>query len=91
MYPEAGGILFEITSGTAVKVNSLHGQGIKVLGDDLEIECKAPDGLIEGIRYKDSNSFVLAVQWHPEWKATQNPFYSAIFSRFRDACRERIA
>ncbi|MGI9287580.1 MAG: gamma-glutamyl-gamma-aminobutyrate hydrolase family protein, partial [Pseudomonadales bacterium] len=28
----------------------------------------------------------LAVQWHPEWQVTQNPFYLKIFQLFRQAC-----
>ena len=30
-----------------VMINSLHWQGIDKLGDDLQIEAKAPDGLVE--------------------------------------------
>jgi putative glutamine amidotransferase len=91
IFPESGGILFEITNGKSVNVNSLHGQGIKQLGENLIVECKAPDGLVEGVSYIDKEHFVLAVQWHPEWKVTENPFYLAIFERFKEACMKRAA
>jgi putative glutamine amidotransferase len=31
------------------------------------------------------------VQWHPEWKVTEDPFSLAMFRAFGDACRERAA
>jgi putative glutamine amidotransferase len=27
------------------------------------------------------------VQWHPEWRHTQNPFYENTLRAFADACR----
>ena len=35
--------------------------------------------------------FALAVQWHPEWKAQENAFSTALFQAFGDAARERAA
>jgi putative glutamine amidotransferase len=29
------------------------------------------------------------VQWHPEYRVTENPVSLAIFKAFGDACRER--
>jgi putative glutamine amidotransferase len=54
------------------------------------VEAQAPDGLIEAYRH-DGPAFMLAVQWHPEWKVRENPFYLAIFRAFGDACRARAA
>ena len=51
---------------TEVNVNSLHGQGLNKLGDNLIAEAMAPDGLIEAIRLDSDDTFLLAVQWHPE-------------------------
>lgn len=34
-------------------------------------------------------SFVLGVQWHPEWRVTHNPFYHAVLHAFGQACRQR--
>ena len=48
-------------------------------------------GLVEGVRLDSSESFLLAVQWHPEWKVMENPFYLRIFQAFGDACRARAA
>lgn len=72
-------------------VNSLHGQGIARLGRGLRVEATAPDGLVEAVRLDDDGRFLLAVQWHPEWKVTENPFYLGIFQAFGAACRARAA
>ncbi len=86
----AGGLLAAAAGGDRAKVNSLHGQGVRRLGDGLVVEATAPDGLIEAFRH-DGPAFMLAVQWHPEWKVAENPFYLAIFQAFGDACRARAA
>lgn len=85
-----GGLLATLVGDTQVTVNSLHGQGVRRLGEGLVVEAQAPDGLIEAFRH-DGPAFMLAVQWHPEWKVTENPFYLAIFRAFGDACRARVA
>jgi putative glutamine amidotransferase len=67
----------------------LHGQGVKKLADGVSVEALADDGLIEAFSVDSAENFALAVQWHPEWRATENEFSSAIFRAFGDACRER--
>ena len=32
--------------------------------------------------------FLLAVQWHPEWRHSENPESKAMFAAFGDAVRE---
>lgn len=86
-----GGLLARIAGGPVAEVNSLHGQGIRRLGRGLVVEATAPDGLVEAVRLDDPSRFLLAVQWHPEWRVTANPFYMEIFRAFGDACRARIA
>ena len=65
-------------------------QGVAKLGHGLAVEARAPDGLVEAFRVLDSPAFSLAVQWHPEWKVAENPFYLAIFQAFGRACGERM-
>lgn len=87
----AGGLLAGIAGGGRIIVNSLHHQGVRTLGAGLVEEARADDGLIEGFRVREARRFALAVQWHPEWKAQENPFSSALFNAFGDAARERAA
>jgi putative glutamine amidotransferase len=48
------------------RVNSIHHQAIKTLGDDLKVEARAlDDGLIEAIRWTGSG-YMFGCQWHPE-------------------------
>lgn len=82
-----GGILRKLAGTDTVTVNSLHSQGIARLADSVMVEAVADDGLVEGFRVDDSPGFSLAVQWHPEWKVTENVFSMAIFMAFGDACR----
>jgi putative glutamine amidotransferase len=84
-----GGMLEHIAGSGRVTVNSLHSQGVQRLGEDLEVEARAPDGLIEGFRVRSASGFALAVQWHPEWQVMQNPFSRALFAAFGEAARAR--
>ncbi len=82
------GLLAGIAGADRAMVNSVHGQGVSRLGEGLVAEATAPDGLIEAYR-RDGGAFLLAVQWHPEWKVRETPFYHGIFRAFGDACRQR--
>jgi putative glutamine amidotransferase len=82
-----GGLLVRITGVPGAMVNSLHSQGVARLGDGLEVEAVAEDGLIEGFTVRDAPGFTLALQWHPEWKVLDNPVSTAIFRAWGDACR----
>ena len=61
-----------------------------VVAKILAVEARALDGLIEAFRVEHAKSFAVAVQWHPEWKAMNNPFSRALFAAFGAAARERM-
>ena len=84
------GLLAGIAGADTAQVNSLHGQGVAHLGEGLTVEATAPDGLIEAYRLEGA-SFLLAVQWHPEWRVVENAFYHGIFRAFGNACRQRAS
>src|ERR1700735_5273215 len=86
---EPDGLLIKLAGAPQIRVNSLHWQGVERLGEGLVVEARAPDGLIEGFQVRNSPSFAVAVQWHPEWRAMSNPFSRALFAAFGDASRER--
>jgi putative glutamine amidotransferase len=85
------GSLATIAGADRAMVNSLHGQGIARVAPGLRVEATADDGLVEAVRLDREDRFLLAVQWHPEWKLLENPFYLGIFRAFGDACRARAA
>lgn len=84
----ADGLLQRLTGQTEIMVNSLHWQGIDRLALKLRAEAIAPDGLVEAVTLPGTPGFNLAVQWHPEWRATENPVSHAILTAFATACRD---
>ena len=82
-----GGLLRRITGKNQAAVNSLHSQAIDRLGDELEVEAFADDGLVEAFVVRNAPGFTLGVQWHPEWQVMDNPVSLVIFREFGDACR----
>ena len=84
-----GSILATWVDTKTAHVNSVHGQGIDRLAQGLHALAHAEDGLVEAFEVKHAKAFALAVQWHPEWKTSDDPFYSAIFKAFGDACDVR--
>ena len=81
----AGGLLASLAGTSEVMVNSLHSQGIDRPAPGLCVEAVAPDGQIEAVSLPKAR-FVVGVQWHPEYKAMDNLFSSALFSAFAAAC-----
>ncbi|HUD50559.1 gamma-glutamyl-gamma-aminobutyrate hydrolase family protein, partial [Parvibaculum sp.] len=80
---------FETILGTrAIRVNSLHGQGVARLADRLVAEGRAPDGTVEAMSVRDAPGFALGVQWHPEWKYRENPVSLKLLGAFGDAVRK---
>ena len=69
-HPES--ILNKIYPNGPMMINSVHHQGVKVLGKDLVAEAFCPqDDIVEAYRYKDlDDHFVYSVQWHPEFSHT---------------------
>jgi putative glutamine amidotransferase len=51
----------------STRVNTIHHQAVKRLGEGLVPEAMSePDGIVEAIRW-EGHSFVVGVQWHPEF------------------------
>ena len=84
-----GGLFESIAGRREVVVNSLHGQGIDRLADDLVAEALSPDGIIEGVRLKDDRSFVVGVQWHAEWKPEEHDLSRGLYEAFGAAAAAR--
>ncbi len=74
-----GTLLHEIAGSTQAMVNSTHHQAVRHAGENLVINARAPDGVIEGIE-DPSLRFCLGVEWHPEYESTD--LDRRIFKRF---------
>ncbi len=80
-----GSAFMQIFGKDTIRVNSLHGQGILELGNDIAAEGLAEDGTIEAIRYVGAKGFALGVQWHAEYDPQTNPVNGAVFRAFGEA------
>lgn len=83
-----GGVFHRLFGAAEVMTNTLHGQGIKTPGRRIVIDGHAPDGTPEAIYVADAPGFTLAVQWHPEWNAGNDPVSRPLFEAFGDAVRD---
>ena len=77
----------EIFGTNVIQVNSLHGQGIEKTGSRIIIDGIAPDGTPEALTIQDAPGFAMAVQWHPEYRATEDNVSKMLFAAFGKALR----
>jgi putative glutamine amidotransferase len=90
-------LLHQISGQTRGEINSAHHQAIDKPGEGLLINCKADDGTIEGVEWKDKagKPFMLAVQWHPErmfrLQLQDSPLSKTIRDQFISAIRKSTA
>jgi putative glutamine amidotransferase len=84
---QEGGVLKRAYQRDGLDVVSVHYQGVDKLGDGLKVEATAPDGVIEAISAEVNGAPILAVQWHPEWKAHENPQSQVFFKLLGRALR----
>ncbi len=71
-------LLRRIARKSRVEVNSSHHQSIKKVAPKLLQTAVAPDGVIEAIEAPD-RSFLLGVQWHPEFLYDLDPVQKRLF------------
>ncbi|MEO5694084.1 MAG: type 1 glutamine amidotransferase [Usitatibacter sp.] len=82
MYPEV----------QMARINSIHHQGLNRLGEGLVPEARSePDGIVEAIRW-EGHSFVVGVQWHPEFMDPKDSSLldgRPLLREFLAACEQR--
>lgn len=86
-----GGVFHRLMGARQVMTNTLHGQGIKMPGPLIHVDGHAPDGTAEAIHIRDAPGFALAVQWHPEWNAANDPASRPLYEAFGAAARDWAA
>jgi putative glutamine amidotransferase len=71
-----------------LNVNSSHHQAIDSPGERLRVAARSiEDGVIEALESDDPDTFVVAVQWHPERSYDTSPASRALFGSFLTAAR----
>jgi putative glutamine amidotransferase len=81
------GVLERAYRQSELDVVSVHYQGVDRLGQGLAVEATAPDGVVEAISANVNGAQILAVQWHPEWRAHENPESQKFFQLLGRALR----
>jgi putative glutamine amidotransferase len=80
--------------GTDTPVCSCHHhQAVDRVGDGLRVVGQASDGIVEALEpaNADAAGFVLAVQWHPEDTAANDPAQQRLFDALIGAARSVVA
>jgi len=82
-----GTLLSRITGASSMRVRSSHHQSVKDLGQGLQISALSLDWVIEALEPVKHNSFLIAVQWHPE-KTLNDLHTKKLFKAFIDASKK---
>jgi len=75
---EPGSLLAGVLGTTCTAVNSWHHQAVGDVAEGLRVNCRARDGVIEGLEADDGRP-ILAVQCHPEDCCEEYPLFQKLF------------
>lgn len=73
----ADSLLAEVMDTTTVTASCHHHQALARLGDGLRVVGRAHDKIVEAVEL--DGAFMLAVQWHPEDTAADDPAQQRLF------------
>lgn len=85
---EPGSRLAEITGATHIDVSSYHHQAVDRVGSDLRVVARSEDGIVEALEHLDPARRLVAIQWHPEDSAAEDPLQHALFQWLVDSATE---
>ncbi len=68
---------------------SHHHQAVERIGSSLVPAAWSDDGLVEALELPPGEPWLVAVQWHPEANAAEEPAQQTIFDAFARRVRER--
>jgi len=71
----------------SLRVNSMHHQGVRDIGDGLVVSATSPDGLVEGLE-GGNGRYVVGVQWHPEALTDSQAAARRLFDEFVQTASE---
>ena len=73
-----------VLGATDFSCMSWHHQAIRQVAPGFEVVAHAPDGTIEGLEMP-SHPWLVAVQWHPELTAAEDPIQQRLFDALVEA------
>jgi putative glutamine amidotransferase len=80
--------LASIVGESRLTAASWHHQAIRQPGAGLQVVGHAPDGTIEAVE-KPGHPWLIAVQWHPELTAADDPVQQRLFDGLVEAAKRR--
>ncbi|MEJ5230330.1 MAG: gamma-glutamyl-gamma-aminobutyrate hydrolase family protein [Pseudothermotoga sp.] len=89
VYLQKGTFLYSVFGKEEIPVNSFHHQAVKRVSPLLKVVAHAQDGIVEAVEKIDDETFVLAVQWHPERMVERYPEQLRLFEAFVENCKRR--
>ena len=87
VHVESDSLIAEVMELTTLRTSSGHHQAVKELAPGLRVVASAADGIIEALE-KPGHPWLIAVQWHPEVTAGQDPSQQALFDALAQKARE---
>ncbi len=75
--------------GESCDTVSWHHQAVRTVAPGLVVAARATDGIVEALE-KPDHPWFLALQWHPEMSAGEDPVQQALFNRFIEAARDQL-
>jgi putative glutamine amidotransferase len=77
---QEGSLLAGVLGTDRITAKCSHHQAVDILGEGLKPTAWTDDGIVEGLEREDG--WFVAVQWHPEVTAAQDPAQQALFDAF---------
>jgi putative glutamine amidotransferase len=89
---QSGSRLAAIVGAAQMEVVSWHHQAVPTVPPGWQVAAFAPDGVIEALEH-EGHPWAVALQWHPEMSAAEDPSQQRIFTAFVAAAagKEAIA
>jgi len=82
---QAGSQLAAILQSEELESASWHHQALRRVAPGLTVVARASDGTVEAAEMPD-HPWLVAVQWHPELTAADDPIQQRLFDAFVQAC-----
>lgn len=87
---EGDSLLARVVDTDEMAINTWHHQAPKDVGRGLRINCRAKDGVIEGLESSEGKP-ILGVQFHPEECAATYPRFQRLFDWLIGEARRNLA
>lgn len=83
-------VVARITGTDKIEASCYHHQHVDRLGEGLRVTARAADDTIEGVEPAEARALFVAVQWHPEDTAHEDPAQQRLFDALVRAARRRL-